>query len=104
MGIRAKVKKGYSFIGKGTISHSAGTVFENISKEEIADQMWKLDILPSRKADEPGGITDAPAKKVAVPAVEVEEESFFDFLGVDPKKRNVTKITITEIICNFLII
>jgi hypothetical protein len=74
MGIRARVKEGYSFIGRGKIAYPGGTVFEDIDEEVVQDQMWKLELLPSKKADEPLGVVDTPAKKIAEVEEEVEEE------------------------------
>lgn len=56
MGTRVRVRKGYTFLGRGNVGHKEGTVFENIDPKEIADQRWKFEDLPSRKSDEAEGI------------------------------------------------
>ena len=52
MGIRVKVRVGYTYIGKGRVAYPAGKIFADIDPNEIADQMWKFEELPSLETGE----------------------------------------------------
>lgn len=78
MGKRVQVKTGYSFIGPGMQAYPEGTIFEDISEEQIQDQMWKLEILPSKKASEKAGIdlTEDNAPKTDEESRKAAQEDF----------------------------
>ncbi len=93
--MRVKVRKGYHFIGKGKISHPPGTVFEKMTEEEAADQMWKLEILPSRKADEKAGIDFNDAEDEKDPR-KAAQEAFNKENGSDEDKEDEDKEEASE--------